>query len=117
MPDHYERAVDDLLAAIRTHLQHQYDREPTDPEIAAYIERTDPATIRQNLQQYPECQTAARYLNRGRTNTTHVLYVMLWGRVNDWLTTEGSDNATTDSSSTDSHIDGRNERLDYVITE
>lgn len=103
MPDAYEHAVDDLLAAIRIHLHHQYARDPTDSEIAAYIKRTDPAIIRQDLQQYPDCQTAARYLNRGRTNTTHVLYVMLWGRVNEWTAPDGSTiEETSDSPHDDS---------------
>jgi hypothetical protein len=84
MPDKYERAVDALLDAIRTHLHQQDDRHPTDEAVAAYIRHSDPPAIHHDLHQYPECRTAAQYLAHGRTNTTNVLYVMLWGRVNDW---------------------------------
>jgi hypothetical protein len=91
MADYYERAVDDLLAAIRIHLQRQHDRKPTDTAIADYISCTDPAAIRQDIQQYPECQTAARHLKRRKADTTHVLYMMLWGRVNDWTATDQTD--------------------------
>ena len=79
MTDPYERVVDDLLAAIRTHLQHQHDRSPTDAAVAAYISRSTPTDMYHDLRQYPECRTPARQLKGGRSNTSHVLYVMLWG--------------------------------------
>jgi hypothetical protein len=102
MPDEYERAVDDLLDAIRTYLQRQHDRAPTETAIAAYIKRSAPAAIYQDLRQYPECRTAARHLKRGRTDTTHVLYVMLWGRVNDWPASDRSvDKETSETQHTD----------------
>jgi hypothetical protein len=41
MPRDYESAVDDLLGAIRTYLQHQQDGPVTDDAVAAYISRTD----------------------------------------------------------------------------
>jgi hypothetical protein len=97
MPTSYERAVDDLLEAIRTHLHHQHDRTPTDTAVAAYIRRSDPVAIQHDLTQYPECRTAARYLKRGRANRTHVLYVMLWGRVNEWAPSTHADNDRTDT--------------------
>jgi hypothetical protein len=91
MTSNYEHAVDELLDAIRLHLQRQHDREPTDTAIADYITHTEPAEIYHDLHHYPNCQAAARHLKPGRTNTPHILYVMLWGRVTDGSATARSD--------------------------
>jgi hypothetical protein len=88
MPRDYEAAVDDLLAAIRTYLQHHQDEPVTDDTIAAYLSETDIKEIYQDLRQYPTCRDPARHLSGDASTSPSVIQTMLWGRVHNQTTTE-----------------------------
>ena len=82
-----DQALDNLLDAIRTHLSHQHGRPPTDAAVVAYIRRSTATDIYHDLRQYPACRATAHHL---KGDGSHVFYVMLWGRVNDWTATDHS---------------------------
>jgi hypothetical protein len=83
MPRDYEAAVDDLLAAIHTYLQHHQDEPVTDDAIAAYLSGTDLREIYQDLMQYPACREPARHLSGDASTSPLVILTMLWGRVHN----------------------------------
>lgn len=88
MPRDYESAVDDLLGAIRTYLQHQQESPVSDDTVAAYISCTDPRDMYQDLMDDPACWEPARHLIGDASTSAHVIQVMLWGRVHDRTATE-----------------------------
>lgn len=88
MPHDYESAVDNLLAAIRTYLQHQQDGPVTDDVVAAYISHTDPMNMYQDLMNDPAYREPARHLIGDASTSAHVIQTMLWGRVHEQTATK-----------------------------